>query len=209
MPAALDISDRSAHCYSCRSECGLVRRFFYAAASDEPAAHDSLCTTDHALSRALLRETTHIALFRRVAVRHALKLLVAICFLVALMDPSALGALLLLGSLLSVLALGGPAGTRVRALRRARSSCVYLCAVLTTAWVTLQYAVCIAWLRRCVLPDDSHAERSFLRFVGTPIVQVRALLCWTGAFLPVRGLFTLDCAMVACVVNDLAIMAVM
>jgi hypothetical protein len=148
-------------------------RFFYSAASDEAPAASQASSARRGQSHTLLNDTSYSALLRRAAVRHAHKLLVAMCFAVAVSAPSALGALLLLGALLSVLGVGGPAGTRVRGFRRTRSATIYLCATLTTCWVTVQYAVCIAWLRDTFLPAGSQFRHDLLQFLGVPVVQVR------------------------------------
>ena len=129
------------------------------------------------LLQQLQQEETLIALSKRFLIRKRFQFVLVAVVAQALLCPSVLGALLLVGCAASVLAFGvSTGGEPVTASVAA--------AVVAAAWGAVQYAVCSLWLQGA-LHVHKGSLGTALRVLGVPALQVcvlclrmHAVWCW-------------------------------
>jgi hypothetical protein len=121
----------------------------------------------------LLAETSFLAFLRRVCVRHCNKSFIAANCVLCIANPSALGFVLLSGTCVSMLCLGGPGFQDQQRARIARGLVKASGGALIVMWLLSEYMLCTPWVSDVSGLARSQEERSWLSWVGMCDCQVR------------------------------------
>jgi hypothetical protein len=136
------------------------------------------------LSHPLVAEASFVSFLRRVCVRHCDKLLIAANCALCIVTPSVLGFVLLSGTCISMLCLGGPHFKDQQSARIVRMLCKASCGALVVMWLLSEYTLCTPWVSDVSGLTRSQEERTWLSWAGMCDCQVRTAemvrLSWVG-----------------------------
>ena len=119
------------------------------------------------LLKQLQQEETLIALWKRFLIRRSFQLVLVAVVAQALLYPSVMGALFLVGTAASVRAFGETTGTQP-------VTASVFAAIASAAWGVLQYAACTLWLQGCL---QLHVRKECSMYECTDCSESSAIEC--------------------------------